>query len=134
VDRTTIVDIESMLFDFWDDVECPAPFASTRRLKSFKYYAVPTVPNKENSIFMLDVKICEAAYLVLLGISNSPHASKAPGQWIRAKKFFAEGKDISGIRYRWNECEKEELLKAEHKQTKSDSAKNFILYFSKGAW
>ena len=84
---------------------------------------MPTVPNKENSIFMLDVKSCEAAYLVLLGISNSPHASKAPGQWIRAKKFFAEGKDISGIRYRWNECEKEELLKAEHKQTKSDSAK-----------
>ncbi len=44
----------------------------------------------------------------------------------------AEGKDISGsIRYRWNESEKEELLKAEHKQTKSDSAKFLSYTFQK---
>ena len=137
VDRTTIEDMESMLFDFWDDVECPAPFAATRRLKIIQILRSAYRSHEREFHFYAGCKdhnnrrICEAAYLVLLGISNSPNASKAPGQWLRAKKFVAEGKDISGIRYRWNESEEEELLKAEHKQTKSDSAKDFILYFSK---
>ena len=90
-----------------------------------------------NSIFMLDAKtstIDEFAKLliyILLGISNSTNASKASGQWLRAKKFIQQGKDISGIKYRWNADAEEEMLKAENKKTKSESARDFILYFSR---
>jgi len=138
VDRTTIEDMESMLFDFWDDADCPAPSAATRRLKIIQILRSAYRSHEKEFHFYSGCKdfnnrrVCEAAYLILLGISNSSNASKAPGQWLRAtKKFVQQGKDISGVKYRWNEDAEEEMLKAENKKTKSESARDFILYFSR---
>ena len=137
VDRTTIEDMESMLFDFWDDADCPAPSAATRRLKIIQILRSAYRSHEKEFHFYAGCKdfnnrrVCEAAYLILLGISNSSNASKAPGQWLRAKKFVQQGKDISGVKYRWNEDAEEEMLKAENKKTKSESARDFILYFSR---
>ena len=44
-------------------------------------------------------RVCESGFLILLGIINSPIASKAPGQWKRLKKYVASGKDVAGIEY-----------------------------------
>jgi len=138
VDRTTIEDMESMLFDFWENADCPAPSAATRRLKIIQILRSAYRSHEKEFHFFAGCKdfnnrrVCEAAYLILLGLSNSPNASKAPGQWLRAKKFVQQGKDISGIKYRWNEdAQEEEMLKAENKKTKSESARDFILYFSR---
>ena len=36
------------------------------------------------------ILVCEAAYLILLGYSNSPHASDACKQWRRIRSWFKE--------------------------------------------
>ena len=74
--------------------------------------------------------VCEAAYLVMLGLSNSPHANKAPGQWRRIKKYVREGKDLAGIKYS-STVEDTQNLKKEKKNVKKNNAVTFIQWFSK---
>ena len=134
VEATTIKDMKSMVIDFWDDYECPAPSAATRRLKLISILSKARNANDDQFHFYAGCKdhdnreVCEAAYLILLGISNSSHASKAPGQWKRVKKYIKEGKDLSGIKYHASE---EKLLKAENKSNKFQSASTFIQFFAR---
>lgn len=105
VELTTIQDMETMVTDFWDDADCAAPSSETRRLKILDILRRSFRPNKKEFHFYAGCKdkdnreVCEAAYLILLGLSNSPHVSKAPGQWKRAKAHILQGKDAAGIKY-----------------------------------
>ena len=74
--------------------------------------------------------VCEAAYLIMLGLSNSPHASKAPGQWRRIKKYVREGKNLAGIKYS-STVEDTQNLKMGKKNVKKNNAVTFIQWFSK---
>jgi hypothetical protein len=134
VEATTIKDMKSMVIDFWDEYDCPAPSAATRRLKLISILSKARNANDNQFHFYAGCKdhdnreVCEAAFLILLGISNSSHASKAPGQWKRVKTYIKEGKDLSGIKYHASE---EKLLKAENKSNKFQSASTFIQYFAR---
>jgi hypothetical protein len=93
-------------------------------------------PNEDDFQFFAGCKeknnrrrVCEAGFLILLGITNSPIASKAPGQWKRLKKYVASGKDVAGIEYK--SVSDEKLMKAESKSNKMKSAITFIEYFAK---
>lgn len=135
VQLTTIQDMETMVIDFWDDADCAAPSSETRRLKILDILRRSFQPNKQEFHFYAGCKdkdnreVCEAAYLILLGLSNSPHVSKAPGQWKRAKAHIFKGKDAAGIKY--SAAEEDKLLKAEGKSNKYNSAVTFIQYFAK---
>ena len=135
VQLTTIQDMETMVIDFWDDADCSAPSSETRRLKILDILRRSFQPNKQEFHFYAGCKdkdnreVCEAAYLILLGLSNSPHVSKAPGPWKRAKAHIFKGKDAAGIKY--SAVEEDKLLKAEGKSNKYNSAVTFIQYFAK---
>ena len=137
VQETTIGDMKSMVIDFWDDYDCTAPSAETRRLKILKILRSCYRPNEGEFHFFAGCKdldnrrVCEVAYLILLGISNSPWASKDPGQWKRVKKYVKEGKDLSDIKYTSIVHEEDALLKVENKSNKFQSACTLIQYFAK---
>jgi|GEM_PF-6835378 len=135
VGQTSIDDMQAMINDFWDEYDCEAPSSATRRLKLLKILQSSFDKNTGEFNFYAGCKdrdnrkVCEAGFLILLGISNSPYASKAPGQWRRLKKYVFDGKDAAGIEYR-SKAE-ETLLKAENKSNKMKSALTFIEYFAK---
>jgi len=135
VQKTTIADMRQMVQDFWGDFEDGAPSSKTRRLLileilrsafrpdtgEFEFYA----GNKRKN----NTRVCEAAYLILLGLSNHPNASTAPGQWTNTKDYVVSGKDKAGVPY---STKKEDLLrKAESKSIKFKSATTFIEFFAK---
>ena len=76
----------AMVNDFWDDEECEAPSSATRRLKLLTILRNSYRSNEDDFQFFAGCKeknnrrVCEAGFLILLGIINSPIASKAPGQ------------------------------------------------------
>ena len=135
VGSTTIDDMQGMVNDFWDDEDCDAPSSATRRLKLLTILRKSYRPNEDDFQFFAGCKeknnrrVCEAGFLILLGITNSPIASKAPGQWKRLKKYVASGKDVAGIEYK--SVGEEKLMKAESKSNKMKSAITFIEYFAK---
>ena len=136
VEETTMKDMRSMVNDFWDEYECDAPSAATRRLKIIQILRSAYRPNTDEFEFYAGCKeknnraVCEAAYLIMLGLSNSPHASKAPGQWRRIKKYVREGKDLAGIKYS-STVEDTQNLKMGKKNVKKNNAVTFIQWFSK---
>ena len=135
VGTTTMDDMQGMINDFWDDEECEAPSSATRRLKLLTILRKSYRSNEDDFQFFAGCKeknnrrVCEAGFLILLGITNSPIASKAPGQWKRLKKYVASGKDVAGIEYK--SMSEEKLMKAESKSNKMKSALTFIEYFAK---
>lgn len=134
VGQTTIDEMATMVIDFWDESDCEAPSSQTRRVKVLKILRSAFRPNDGTFQFFAGCKekdnrrVCEAGFLILLGISNSPNASKAPGQWKRMKKYVSSGKDAAGIEYKSQSEEK--LMKAESKGNKMKSALTFIEYFA----
>lgn len=135
VGATTMDDMQGMINDFWDDEDCEAPSSATRRLKLLTILRKSYRSNEDDFQFFAGCKeknnrrVCEAGFLILLGITNSPIASKAPGQWKRLKKYVASGKDVAGIEYK--SVSEEKLMKAESKSNKMKSALTFIEYFAK---
>ena len=138
VEQTTIKDMRSMVNAFWDEYECDAPSAATRRIKILAILRSAYRPNTDEFEFYAGCKeknnrvVCEAAFLIMLGISNSPQASKAPGQWRRLKKYVREGKDLAGVKY-CSTANEEDIknLKKEKKEVKKNNAVTFIQWFSK---
>jgi hypothetical protein len=134
VGQTTIYEMAALVIDFWDESDCEAPSSQTRRLKVLKILRSAFKANDGTFQFFAGCKekdnrrVCEAGFLILLGISNSPNASKAPGQWKRMKKYISSGKDAAGIEYKSQAEEK--LMKAESKGNKMKSALTFIEYFA----
>ena len=135
VGATTMDDMQGMINDFWDDEECEAPSSATQRLKLLTILRITDQMRMTFSFSLaakrriIGVRVCEAGFLILLGITNSPIASKAPGQWKRLKKYVASGKDVAGIEYK--SVSEEKLIKAESKSNKIKSALTFIEYFAK---
>lgn len=135
VQNSTIADMRQMVKDFWGDFEDSAPSSKTRRLLildilrsafrpdsgEFHFYAGNKMKNNR--------RVCEAGYLILLGLSNNPNASAAPNQWSNAKKYIISGKDKAGIPY--STTKEELLLKAVTKSSKFRSAATFIEFFAK---
>ncbi len=118
-----------------DDEDYDVPSSATRRLKLLTILRKSCRPNEDDFQFFAGCKeknnrrVCEAGFFILLGITNSPIASKAPGQWKRLKKYVASGKDVAGIEYK--SVGEEKLLEAESKSNKMKSAIIFIEYFAK---
>ena len=73
-------------------------------------------------------KICEAAFLNLIGLMNSPNVSDAPNQWQRLKEHVSCGKDGEGIEYGADKLKSK--MKGETR-VKFNHAVAFIEYFAK---
>ena len=135
VQQSTIADMRQMVNDFWGHYEERAPSSKTRHLLilnilrfahradvgELHFYAGNKTSNNR--------RVCEAGFLILLGLSNNPNASAAPRQWVNLKKHVLSGADAAGIKY--STKKESTLLKAEAKCTKFKSATTFIEYFAK---
>ena len=135
VQNSTIADMRNMVNDFWGNFEDPAPSSKTRQLLILSILRSAYRPDSQEFHFYAGNKtsnnrrVCEAGYLILLGISNNPNASAAPRQWVHIKKYVKSGQEAAGIQYSTQNEHK--LLKAEAKCTKFKSAKTFIEFFAK---
>jgi hypothetical protein len=135
VQNSTIADMRNMVKDFWGHTEDPAPSSKTRQLLILNILRSAYRPDSQEFHFYAGNKtsnnrrVCEAGYLILLGISNNPNASAAPRQWVHIKKYVKSGQEAAGIQYSTQNEHK--LLKAEAKCTKFKSAKTFIEFFAK---
>ena len=135
VQKTTIESMRHMVNDFWGNSEDPAPSSKTRHLLILNILKSAFRPDSEEFHFYAtnyeknNRKVCEAGFLILLGLSNNPNASAAPRQWTNLKKYVKSGKIAAGVPY----STKSEglLMKVESKSTKFKSATTFIEYFAK---
>ena len=136
VQKSTIADMRQIVNDFfWGRFDDCAPSSKTRQLlilnilrsayrvdsQEFHFYA----GNKSYD----NTRVCEAGFLILLGISNNPNASAAPRQWTHLKAYVKSGKEAAGIPY--SSQKEDKLLKAEAKCSKFKSATTFIEFFAK---
>jgi len=133
VQSSTIEDTKTIRTDFWQSSECGAPSSAVRRVLILNILRESWNRNTEKFDFYAGCKkkdnrrVCEAGFLILLGLSNYPNASQAPKQWINLKKHISSGEDAAGITYsRGNSG-----LEKEIKCTKMNHALAFIQYFAK---
>lgn len=100
IDDSTIRDLQSLRDAYWGAESCDAPSNATRRVFSMEMLRNAYNPVTKKFQFIASNKeknnrlICEAAYLIGIGLSNHPTASKAPQQWRKCRKFILEGKDL----------------------------------------
>ena len=84
VQSTTIADMRTMVNDFWGQFEDGAPSSKTRHILILNILRSAYRPDSEEFHFYAGNKVkdnrrvCEAGYLILLGLSNNPNASAAP--------------------------------------------------------
>jgi hypothetical protein len=140
VSQTTLEDLELMRNDFWGDYGGAAPSTSVRRINLVQICRAAYRPSSDSFEFMAGQRrfnnrlLCEAGFLILLGLSNSPNASDACGQWHRAKKYVREGKDLiaqvedCGIKFSDMDIG---IDKGEKKRNKLNHARAFIMYYTK---
>jgi hypothetical protein len=134
VDDTSLGDMKGMMEAFWCVEDKKAPFAATRRLLLLKILSAAINRNDKEFYFYAGCKsvnnrrVCEAAFLNLLGLMNSPNASDAPNQWRRLKEYVSSGKDILGIEY--STVPVQNTIKGENR-LKFNGAVAFIEYFAK---
>jgi len=126
--------MKGMMDTFWGVEEKKAPSAATRRLLLLKILSAAINRNENEFYFYAGCKsvnnrrVCEAAFLNLLGLMNSPNASDAPNQWRRLKEYVSTGKDILGIEY--STVPEQRTIKGENR-LKFNGAVAFIEYFAK---
>lgn len=138
VQKSTIADMRQIVNDFfWGRFDDCAPSSKTRQLlilnilrsayrvdsQEFHFYA----GNKSYD----NTRVCEAGFLILLGISNNPNASAAPRQWTHLKAYVKSGKEAAGIPY--SSQKEDKLLKAEAKCSKFKSATTFIEFLQRNS-
>lgn len=134
VDDTSLGDMKGMMDAFWGVEDKKAPSAATRRLLLLKILSAAINRNDNEFYFYAGCKsvnnrrVCEAAFLNLLGLMNSPNASDAPNQWRRLKEYVSTGKDILGIEY--STVPEQRTIKGENR-LKFNGAVAFIEYFAK---
>jgi len=76
------------------------------------------------------ILVCEAAYLILLGYSNSPLASDASNQWRRIKSWFKETDGLCTYEeYKTTRKNVSEVV-GEPAKIKHDHASSFIINFA----
>jgi len=136
VNKTTLEEMNGMLEDFWGLEECKAPPTATRRVLLLKILRAAYRPHDNDFHFYAGCKnvnnrkICEAAFLNLLGLMNSPNASDAPNQWRRLKEHVSSGRDNDGIEYGADKKMLKNKKKGENRG-KINHAVAFIEYFAK---
>ena len=123
-------EITAMRDGFWGCYSDDAPATKTRKqliIETLRNFRRPEA--KEGFVFVTGNKeknnslVCEAGYLILMGISNHPNASMAPTQWRSAKKYV-----VQGVNYQEIENMEDDKIPAANK---TNNAKAFILYFTK---
>jgi len=133
VDKTTIEDMNGMMESFWGNEECKAPSTATRRILLLTILRTAYRPQENDFHFYAGCKkvnnrkICEAAFLNLMGLMNSPNASDAPNQWRRLKEHVSSGKDSEGIEYGSDNMKNK---KKGETRVKFNHAVAFIEYFA----
>ena len=71
--------------------------------------------------------VCEAGFLIILGLSNNSNASSAPQQWRLTKKWILESKDDDEDNvYSYAALTNKVSLKKEIKALKFEHARTFI--------
>lgn len=136
VQKSTIADMRQMVNDFWGQYDDCAPSSKTRQLLVLNILRSAYRPDEEDFHFFAGNKmknnrrVCEAGYLILLGLSNNPNASAAPRQWTNLKKYVKSGGQEAGIPYA-SKISKGQLQKSEPKKNKLNSALSFILMFGR---
>ena len=134
MDKTTIEEMNGMMESFWGLEDCKAPSTSTRRLLLLAILRTAYRPHEDDFHFYAGCKnvnnrkICEAAFLNLIGLMNSPNVSDAPNQWQRLKEHVSSGKDSEGIEYGADKLKSK--MKGETR-VKFNHAVAFIEYFAK---
>lgn len=141
IGKMAIDDMMGIKEAFWGKIDEDTPTRSTRRLmilkilqssirrstKTFEFVC----GNKEHS----NTVICEAAYLIALGLSNNPNSSRAPSQWINLKKWVMNGYDLdSTMKYSYakiTEQPSNSKIVKEKRALKFEDAVAFIYYFAK---
>jgi hypothetical protein len=136
IQKSTFEDMRQMVNDFWGNHDDCAPSSKTRQLLILNILRSAYRPDEDDFHFYAGNKmknnrrVCEAAYLILLGLSNNPNASAAPRQWINLRKYVKSGAEAAGISYA-SKKPKGQLMKSESKKQKTNSAKAFILMFGR---
>lgn len=136
VDMTSIGDMRKMKKDFWGDFDDQkAPSTSDRRLLILQILRSAYRQNENEFQFYAGQKecnnriVCEAGFLILLGLINVPNASRAPSQWRKCKAYIRNGNDKAGIKYQSEKSDAK--LKRETSASKLFNAMSFIEYFTK---
>ena len=136
VDRTTIGEMAHMKKDFWGELDdvCCAPSTKDRRILILEILRSAYRPNENEFQFYAGQKqcnnriVCEAGFLILLGMINVSNASSASSQWRRCKAYVRSGDDKAGVKYN---SQQDGKLKKESGSAKLFNAISFIEYFTK---
>ena len=140
VGQRNMDEIMALKEGFWGKQNESAPSTSERRLKieailreSYRNRAHDVevcITNREKN----NVIVCEAGFLILLGLSNKSNPSEAPSQWRRVKKFIQKYRGQKEPKYSYNEL----VLKGDPKREEKEACKvkfekcvAFITYFVK---
>jgi hypothetical protein len=133
IDKSTFEEVYDMKVDFWGDVEKEAPSRDTKRKLILKILTKSFRRSNRTFEFIIGNKdkdnrlVCEAAYLIALGLSNNKNASQAPSQWRNTKKFVLDGNGFDDLtKYSYSEVTNSGKMKREEKSTKYDHAITFI--------
>jgi len=126
-DVDKIVAIRNSLWGKWQE---PAPSRSTRRNLYWEILKVAAVNEKGELRFPItnlarnNIYVCEAAYLIMTGISNDSRVSEAPKQWRDLKSCKVKGTDPN---------EKKEVDKDSSNRPTfiKDDALNWIINYAK---
>ena len=137
VGNLTLNQLMSMKEGFWGKRDLAAPSTSERREKireilssayspvtdSFEFYST----NKDYS----NRVVCEAGFLILLGLSNNSQASRAPSQWRRLKTFVKQyhGGNLEK-KYSYNEIALKKNCKGDEKEIKRLKYESCIAYIT----
>ena len=133
IDQSTFGEIYEMKKDFWGDPDDPdAPSRDIRRklileilTSSFRKYNKTfefIIGSKEKNNRL----VCEAAFLIALGLSNNSNASQAPSQWRNSKKFVLEGYNLNSKTYSYAELTNSGKMIKEKSQTKFNHCSTYI--------
>ena len=127
VGNTTIAETMALRKSFWQGDETEAPSTNTRSILILKILGQAWNHHSQAFIFYstntpgANRVVCEAGYLILLGLSKYQNACDAPGQWLRTKK-----KIIS----RMNDMPEELPKGMVTSKFKSDDCRSYIQYIA----
>ena len=137
IDEFTFSEMMKVKTDFWGPMDSVAPSRSTRKLfiLSILQRSFRSISNTFEFVIGSNEKnnrlVCEAAYLIALGLINNSNASSAPSQWRLTKKWVLQGFDKDATKsFKYSEMTNQEASLKERKKLKFDNAVNFIYYFA----
>lgn len=140
VGKINMDELMSMKEDFWGKRHKAADPASERRRKIEVILRASYVKSKHDFEFFSTNReqnnrmVCEAAFLIMLGLSNKSNASEAPSQWRRVKQFVQKYRGEQGGKYSYNELAFNRDPKRDEKEASKVKFENcvaFISYFVK---